>query len=562
LHLAIAPDGTTVYVAEGSSSGAQTELFNAPALTLRGQLARNQIGDIAVSRDGGELYWTYPTKNSIVSETESGANFVSSPTGGNPRSLAVDQPIGGLWVANANDGNVGLYSVSPGATLVKFIDLGSGTGPYGIAVNSSRGLVVTANHDNNTVSVIDINQKKVVGSVSVGTHPDDVAIDSGGNTAYVVNVISHNLSVVDISTPSSPRVIKTIEGFTSPVQLALSVSPDGQLWAYVADLGASSVQVVDLAAGVIRGSVSLGGTVSDVVASPDGAFVYAAVSGANKLAELAVPQAKVTSSTNPTVAAGTQVTMKATVSGSPNAQQWQFSTDDGQDWFNITPSATGSNFSSTAKAADNGKWFRLHLIDTTFGDRYGDTVQLTVTGKDPASSGSGGSGGVTGTPAPGTTPTALPTPSDSATPGAAVTTTAAAPLDLRWVLVAGLGVLLIALLVVLSVVLIRQRPMAPAVAPAAPEPAAPESIPTAAASAVPTGETVIATVEPPTAPTVQLPQADGAAPTVAFAQPAANATPAATPRRPLGAIIALGIVGALLVIALVVVVTLVLVGRV
>jgi hypothetical protein len=396
-----------------------------------------------------------------------------------------------------------------------------------------------------------------VGNVTVGTSPCDVALSSDGNFAYVVNFGSNNLTVVDISTPSSPGASHAIQGLSAPRAIAISKS-DGR-WAYVGQ--STGIAVVDLQQDVVVGVVPTNNPVLDVAVAPDGSHVYAAEGAA--IVDVTVPQARVTTDLSPTVAAGATVSIKADVEGPVNSLRWQVSSDDGQGWNDIDPTAAQSIFTFKAKAADNGKWFRLHLGDTPFGDRYGDIVQLTVTGKDPASSGSGGgvSGAVTGTSAPSASPTALATPDSTSTPGAAVAAGAAGPLDLRWVLVAGLGALLIALLVVLSVVLIRRRPAVPLVAPAAPQTPAPESIPTAAASASPTAETVIASVEPPTAPTVQLPQADGAAPTVAFAQPAAAAPPS-PPRRPMGAVIALATVGALLVIALVVVVTLVLVGRV
>ncbi len=76
------------------------------------------------------------------------------------------------------------------------------------------------------------------------------------------------------------------------------------------------------------------------------------------------PPSVTTNPTNQTVNDGSLATFTAAASGSPApAAQWQVSIDNGSTWNNIN-SATGTTYSITAYAADNGKQFRAIFSNT------------------------------------------------------------------------------------------------------------------------------------------------------------------------------------------------------
>ena len=85
------------------------------------------------------------------------------------------------------------------------------------------------NQGDNTVSVIDINQAKVISTIKVGKAPVGVAVSRKLKRAFISNVESSNISVIDTN---SNKVIATIALQGAPVGLAMA--PNNKTL-YVAD---------------------------------------------------------------------------------------------------------------------------------------------------------------------------------------------------------------------------------------------------------------------------------------------------------------------------------------
>jgi YVTN family beta-propeller protein len=86
--------------------------------------------------------------------------------------------------------------------VVNNIILGSGTGPWGVAVSTSANGIYVTNNGNGTVSVLDTSSNVFITNIRVGFGPKGVAMNSSGSTAYVANSGSNNVSVIDTSTNS------------------------------------------------------------------------------------------------------------------------------------------------------------------------------------------------------------------------------------------------------------------------------------------------------------------------------------------------------------------------
>jgi YVTN family beta-propeller protein len=81
-----------------------------------------------------------------------------------------------------------------------------------VAVNTATGVALVANHDSNSLTVIQLTGNPTApaqlgATVAVGTAPTSVAIDNLRNLAVVTNNGSNNVSIVDLSV--SPPVVKT-----------------------------------------------------------------------------------------------------------------------------------------------------------------------------------------------------------------------------------------------------------------------------------------------------------------------------------------------------------------
>jgi YVTN family beta-propeller protein len=74
-------------------------------------------------------------------------------------------------------------------------------------------LVVAANENDDTVSIIDASTRTVVGTVPVGDLPFGTAMSRDGRRAYVSNINGNTVSVIDLM---GPTVETTITGFDGP----------------------------------------------------------------------------------------------------------------------------------------------------------------------------------------------------------------------------------------------------------------------------------------------------------------------------------------------------------
>src|SRR5713226_9483413 len=90
--------------------------------------------------------------------------------------------------------------------------LSVGQNPMSVAVNTATGVALVANHDSNSLTVIQLTGNPTApaqlgATVAAGTAPTSVAIDNLRNLAVVTNNGSNNVSIVDLSV--SPPVVKT-----------------------------------------------------------------------------------------------------------------------------------------------------------------------------------------------------------------------------------------------------------------------------------------------------------------------------------------------------------------
>jgi YVTN family beta-propeller protein len=123
------------------------------------------------------------------------------------------------------------------------------------------------NFADNTVSVIDTADAKVVATVPVATGPHGMAITSDGRTVYVTGDGSSELSVIDTATD---KVVKTIEVGKMPNGIALT--PDGKLL-MVTIYGEDRVAFLDVATQTVVASVGVPKPHTASI-SPDGKLAY------------------------------------------------------------------------------------------------------------------------------------------------------------------------------------------------------------------------------------------------------------------------------------------------
>ena len=134
-------------------------------------------------------------------------------------------------------------------TPVAQANLGLPTNSSPIAVTSDDRFVWVVNPDNNSVSVLnvqnDANQK--VAEIPVGIEPNNLAISPNGQFVYVANTVSGTILVIT-NNPANPQVVAVIPAGTEPYGLAFT--PNGRKL-YVTNARSDNVSVIDPATNTV-----------------------------------------------------------------------------------------------------------------------------------------------------------------------------------------------------------------------------------------------------------------------------------------------------------------------
>ena len=249
-------------------------------------------------------------------ELSSGDEIAQIATGQNPSNVEVVQTSGSAIVGNTT--NLAVVTNGTGGSL-SFLDLDTlsrigevkvGQDPRATAVMPGNRYVLVVLRADNAVAVLDINAvtsakmetfgnegtpkaapgPAEIARVAVGQDPTDVAITPDGQFAVVANLSNNTISILDISVPTNPRVVRDpkTNGLQFPVGIqptSISITPDSTT-AFIANSGSSWITAVDLVkpgvSGILRiqrpGS-SIASASAAVRVTPDGEKLLVAESG-------------------------------------------------------------------------------------------------------------------------------------------------------------------------------------------------------------------------------------------------------------------------------------------
>ena len=181
-----------------------------------------------------------------------------------------------------------------------------------LAVTADGKYLVAADIYNDAISIVDLGSRAKVGELDLrpgiinpaqtgiagGESPFDVAI-KGNSTAYVSSLRDREVDVVDISSPSSPKLLTRIPVQGNPNTMVLNPA---QTRLYVAADNSDRVSVIDTTtnrvletmrttapAGLLRGPRQLPGAApNSLVLSPDQKTLYVTNGGMNAIAVISL----------------------------------------------------------------------------------------------------------------------------------------------------------------------------------------------------------------------------------------------------------------------------------
>ncbi|QDU69135.1 beta-propeller fold lactonase family protein [Engelhardtia mirabilis] len=190
-----------------------------------------------------------------------------------------------LLLAGHRDSNE-VRSYQLDAATGSLIDLGGGinaTGgsPRGLALDRATGLALSANFTGNNLSAFDLNVDNgnlaQVGSTASVATPYDVAVEPSGRFAFASEAGGNSIAGFVTAFGTAPTLVGSTPMPASSVPRGIAVDPTGRFLVATASITSRvhtyRISAVDGALESI-GAVEMSGAPWDVVAHPDGRFVY------------------------------------------------------------------------------------------------------------------------------------------------------------------------------------------------------------------------------------------------------------------------------------------------
>jgi YVTN family beta-propeller protein len=217
LDVAIAPDGSTAYVA-----GTFDELVRIDVATNTEEPpipATGEPGAIAIAPNGAHAYTANRFEESVaVFDLEAGTEVGAIPVGQRPAGIAVTPDGSRAYVANSEDGTVSVIDLASESVIDTIV---VGNGPEGIAATPDGKQIFVVNVGDETVSRIDVATNAVTATIPIPVSGEEIAISPDGTHAYVLSE-TEGVAPIDLSTAMSGAAVP-LAGFAEDI----AILPDG-----------------------------------------------------------------------------------------------------------------------------------------------------------------------------------------------------------------------------------------------------------------------------------------------------------------------------------------------
>jgi YVTN family beta-propeller protein len=173
--------------------------------------------------------------------------------------------------------------------IVGTVDFGKGVRPHCPIFNEKTGLLYVTTENENSVSIIDPATLKVVGAVPTGEAQSHMlAVTRDGKRGYTANVGPGTVSVLDLEAKKLLKVIKI-----GKMTQRISLSVDDKL-AFTADQFEPRLAVIDTATNEVKTHITLPDIGYGTAPTPDGKSLVVALINLNEVAIVDLATMKVT----------------------------------------------------------------------------------------------------------------------------------------------------------------------------------------------------------------------------------------------------------------------------
>lgn len=144
--------------------------------------------------------------------------------------------------------------------------------------------VYLANHESDTVSVIDTVLNRVIVTIPVGNAPHCVAITTDGHLAYTANSDINSVSIIDTQSDAVRRTIPTGDDADD-----IAITGDGR-HASITDLGSNTVSMIDTRSGAVAATIPVGNDPRGVALTADDRYAYITNLGSNTVSLIGISE--------------------------------------------------------------------------------------------------------------------------------------------------------------------------------------------------------------------------------------------------------------------------------
>ncbi len=256
----------------GSASGAESAAAKHPGAAAKGLLLVANKGDQTlgiIDPEAGRQIATVAedgvTGHEVAASLDGKRAFV--PIYGNS---GVGQP--------GTDGRLVRVIDLAKREVVGTVDLGQGMRPHCAVIGPRNGLLYVTTELDNSITVIDPNSLKVVATIPTG-QPEShmLAITRDGRRGYTSNVGPGTVSVLDLE---QKKVLAVIPVCRTGQRIALSTD---DRWVFTADQAKPQLAVIDARSNKVANWIELPGTGYGTAPTPDGRWLLVALSHKNQV---------------------------------------------------------------------------------------------------------------------------------------------------------------------------------------------------------------------------------------------------------------------------------------
>lgn len=219
----------------------------------------------------------------------SGAVLVSVPEGGITGHEVIASPDGKLAFVPIY-GNSGVGKPGTDGTNIAVIDIAArkvvgniafdhGIRPHCPMIGPKDGLLYVTTELDKTITIIDPKTLKIIGTLPTG-QPEShmLALSNDGRRAYTANVGPGTVSVIDLQ----PRKVLKVIPISANTQ-RIAISPDDK-WVFTADQTKPQMAVIDTASNTVAKWIPMEGIGYGSAPTPDGRWLLVALPDQNKVA--------------------------------------------------------------------------------------------------------------------------------------------------------------------------------------------------------------------------------------------------------------------------------------